>query len=84
MGYEKINYVIYVPEDKKKNFEGNLIDLFKNTSLPVTEGQKGAVALWGVDNQTAAKVKSLLPKECKMTSFLETHELVHKGTWKDI
>ena len=77
MGYEKNNFVIYLPEGKQKSFQGELFDLFKNTSLPATQGLKGSVVLWGVDNQTAAKVKTLIPKECKMSSFLESHELVN-------
>lgn len=77
MGYEKNNFVIYLPEGKHKSFQGELFDLFKNTSLPATQGLKGSVVLWGVDNPTAAKVKTLIPKECKMSSFLESHELVN-------
>lgn len=73
------NYVIY--RNKKSNvktYEGKLIDLFKNTSLPAKEGLDDSVILEQIDNLTAAKVKMLIPKECKMESFLENHPLLNK------
>ena len=72
------NYVIFRnPKARIKTYEGKLIDLFKNTSLPAKEGLEGAVILIQIDNVTAAKVKMLIPKECKMESFLQNHPLVN-------